>query len=83
MEKEIGKVIHYFDHVSAAVVALTDGLKIGDKVKFVRHDEELFEQEVKSIQIEHQSVTEAKKGQEVAIKVDQKAKTGTHVFKIE
>lgn len=46
MEKEIGKVTHYFDHVQAAVVALTGDLKIGDTVKFVRHDEEVFHQKI-------------------------------------
>lgn len=83
MEKEIGKVTHYFDHVQAAVVALTGDLKIGDTVKFVRHDEEVFHQKIESMQIEHKPVTEAKAGEEAAIKVDHKAKQGTTVYKIE
>ncbi|OGZ31738.1 MAG: hypothetical protein A3H02_01585 [Candidatus Niyogibacteria bacterium RIFCSPLOWO2_12_FULL_41_13] len=83
MEKEIGKVVHYFDHVQAAVVALTADLKIGDTVKFVRHDEEVFHQKVESMQIEHKAVTEAKAGEETAIKVEHKVKQGTIVYKIE
>lgn len=83
MEKEIGKVTHYFDHVQAAVVALTANLKIGDTVKFVRHDEEVFHQKVESIQIEHKPVNEAKAGEEAAIKVEHKVKQGTVVYKIE
>lgn len=83
MEKEIGKVIHYFGHVNAAVIALTADLKIGDTVKFIRHDEEVFHQKVESMQIEHKSITEAKAGDEVAIKVDHKVKEGTLVHKIE
>ena len=83
MEKEVGKVVHFFGHVNAAVIALTDDLKIGDTVKFVRHDEEVFHQKIESMQIEHKAVNEAKSGEEAAVKVDHKVKQGTKVYKIE
>ena len=82
MDKEIGKVIHYFDKAMVAVIRLTDGLKVGETVKFV-HGESEFSQPVESMEIEHKKIQSAKKGDEVAVKVEQKAKEGTKVYKVE
>lgn len=81
MAKEalIGKVIHYYDKIEVAVIALKKGLKVGDRVKFV-HGENSFEQAVSSMQLEHVQITEGKKGQEVAMKVDKVVKSGTLVY---
>ena len=81
MAKEdlIGKVIHYYDKIGVAVLELKKKLKVGDKVKFV-HGENSFEQVVESIQLEHVQISEGKKGQEVAIKVDKKVSSGTLVY---
>jgi putative protease len=75
----LGKVIHYFDKIGVAVVKLDKALKIGDKVKFV-HGEKEFEQVIESMQLEHEQISVGKKGQEVAIKVDQETKSGTLVY---
>ena len=82
MDKEIGKVIHYFDKAMVAVVRLTDGLKTGETVKFV-HGENEFTQTIDSMEVEHEKIQSAKKGDEVAVKVEQKAKEGTGVYKVE
>lgn len=79
-EKPTGKVTHFFDKISVAVVALDTSLKIGDKIKIGRKDN-FIEQEVKSMQIEHKLVEAAKKGQEVGLKVDAKVKAGDLVYK--
>lgn len=75
----IGKVNHYYDKIGVVVIMLKKGLKVGDKVKFV-HGENSFEQSVDSIQLEHVQITEAKKGQEIAIKVSKKVSSGTEVY---
>lgn len=80
-EKFIGKVTHYFPKVGAAIVKLEDNLRIGDKIKLKREEKE-FEQEVTSMQIEHKDIKEAKKGQEIGLKVEQKVKEGWEVYKI-
>jgi putative protease len=72
----IGKVIHYYDKIQVAVLKLDKSLKVGDKVKFVHGDRE-FEQTLESMQLEHKQVESGKKGQEVAVKVDKEAKSGT------
>ena len=74
-----GKVIHYYDKIGVAVVRLEKTLKIGDKVKFI-HGENDFEQTIESMQLEHAQVSQGKKGEEVAIKVDKETKLGTLVY---
>ncbi len=75
----LGTVIHYYDKIGVAVVKLSKGIKEGDSVKFVHGDKE-FEQSVASMQLEHEQIKSGKKGQEVALKVDQEVKSGTKVF---
>jgi len=82
MEKEIGKVIHYFDKASVAVIKLSDTLAVGDKVKFKKGEEE-FTETISSLQVEHEAIQSGKTGDEVAVKVSQKAKEGTTVYKEE
>lgn len=80
MDKDlVGKVVHYYDKIGVAVVALKKNLKVGDKVKFEKGDNS-FEQEVSSMQLEHKPITQGKSGQEVAIKIEQVAKEGAFVY---
>ena len=79
-KKPIGKVTHLFDKIKVAVVALDAGLKVGDKVKIGKNDR-FVELEVKSMQVEHEKIEKAKKGQEVGLKVKKGVKNGDLVFK--
>ena len=81
METEVGKVVHYYDKVGVAIVELSGKLAVGDTLKIKRGEDE-FDQEVTSMQIEHESVESAKKGDAVGIKVDQKTKEGALVYKV-
>ena len=74
-EQRIGKVVHFFDKISVAVVALESDLKVGDKVHFLGTKTD-FVQEISSMQVENQPVTDVMAGKEVAIKVDQPARKG-------
>jgi len=80
-ENRVGKVTHYFDRISVAVLGLTDKLRVGDTVHFLGHSTD-FKQEINSLQIEHQNVDEAKPGQDVALKVNQKVHPNDAVFKV-
>ena len=79
-EKEVGKVTHYFDHLSVGIIELQDALKVGDSIHIRGHSED-FMQTVDSIQIEHASVAEAKSGEIVGIKVIQKVHPHDKVYK--
>ena len=79
---KIGKVTHYYDKIGVAIVELDAGLAVGDKVKFIRGGEELFEQAVESIQVEHEKIEKAGKGDVVGIKAKEAMKEGAEVCKI-
>ncbi|MCD6471063.1 hypothetical protein J7K86_00850 [bacterium] len=80
-EKEIGKITHYFGKIGVAVIELSDELKVGDNIHIVGGNRD-FTQVVDSMQIEHQSINEAKSGDVVGLKVDQAVREGDKVFKI-
>ncbi|MBU1177022.1 MAG: hypothetical protein ABIG88_01565 [Patescibacteria group bacterium] len=79
-EKLIGKITHYFTNIGVAVVEVTTSkLSVGDKVhiKGVTSD---FEQNIDSMQVEHENVKVAKKGDAVGLKVDQQVREGDEVY---
>ena len=82
-DKRVGIVKHYFNKIGVAAVVFESDLSVGDKIKFVRNGQELFQQEVASIQKEHESMAKVKKGDDVGLKVDQPVKEGMEIFKID
>jgi hypothetical protein len=77
----IGSVTHYFTKIGVAVIELSDSLSVGDRLHFLgKHTD--FPQHVGSMQIEHEPVEQANKGNEVAIKVDQRVRRGDSVFRL-
>ena len=80
--KLIGKITHYFDHIGVAVIEVTDTLKVGDKIRIIGGEDTDFEQTVESMEVEHEKVQTAKKGDAFGLKVDQKVREGYHVYKI-
>lgn len=82
MAKSVGKVAHYYDKIGVAALVLTSPLAAGDTIKIKGHDKE-FTQTVSSMQINHKAVAKGKKGEDVAIKVEQPVKEKDEVFKVE
>lgn len=78
--KKVGEVTHYFGKPEVAVLRLSSKIKVGDTVKFMKGDEELFEQEIKSLEIDHEKVEKAGKGDDIAMKVKEKVHEGNEVF---
>ncbi len=81
-EKEIGRVTNYFSKIGVAVIKLTAPLNLGDEVR-IRGGTRDFQQRVESMQMEHQPIEEAAPGQEIALKLDQKARVNDKVYKVE
>ena len=79
-DTKIGNITHYYDKIGVAVVDILAPLKVGDKIKITGSTE--FEQEVGSMQIEHENIKKAKKGDQVGMKTDQPVKDKDEVFKI-
>jgi putative protease len=67
-EKEIGKVTHYYGHLSVGIVKLKAALSVGDTIHIKGHTTDIT-QPVDSIQIEHKDVPSAKKGDVIGLKV--------------
>lgn len=82
-DKKVGVVKHYFNKIGVAAIVFSSKLSVGDKVKFVRNAKELFQQEVVSIQKDHESIPTVKKGDDVGMKIDKPVGEGTEVFKIQ
>jgi len=81
-EKEIGFVSNYFSNISVVAVEITDGtVSVGDTLHFSGNTTD-YESTVESMQIEHESVTEAKQGDSVGLKVSERVRKGDKVYKI-
>jgi putative protease len=80
MEKEVGKISHYYDRISVAVVQLTGELKLGDEIHILGRVTD-FTQYVNSMEINHQKVESAGRGMEIALKVEDYAHRGDVIFK--
>lgn len=78
-DKKIGTVTHFFDKISVGSIKLNGKLKVGDKVR-IQGVTTNFEQGISEIQLEHKSIPEGKKGQEVGVKVNEKVREGDGVY---
>ena len=78
-ERVVAKVEHFFGHISVAAFKLKFPLKVGDVIHVKGHTTD-FVQRVDSMQIEHESVSKAKKGQDIGIRVKGKVRQGDTVF---
>ena len=81
-EKEVGKITHFFSKISVAVIELKDTIKVGDELRFEGATTD-FSQKVDSMQIEQDSIQEAKAGQEIGMKVKDRVREGDLVYKVE
>ncbi|MBI2042166.1 MAG: hypothetical protein HYT21_00205 [Candidatus Nealsonbacteria bacterium] len=80
-DKLIGKISHYFGNIGVAVIDLSDKLKEGEEIRIVGGETD-FTQEAKSIEVDRKKVKEAKNGESVGLKVEQKVREGYKVFKV-
>jgi len=79
--QEVGKATHYFSKINVAVIELTASLSVGDKIR-VQGPTTNFEQTVQSMQIEHENVKTAQKGQSVGLKLDERIRENDTVYKV-
>jgi len=80
--EKIGEVTHYFPHVNAAAIKLLkSGLKVGDSVYIKGHTTD-FKERVLSIQLDHATIPEGKRGQEIGLLVKSRVRQGDKVYRI-
>ncbi len=80
-EELIGRVSHWYRKIGVIGVILSGHLAVGDTIHVWGHTTD-FEQEVTSMQILHQDVSEARPGDSVGIKVAHRARVGDRVYKV-
>lgn len=80
MEKLIGKITHYFGKIDVGIIKIENGeLNVGDTIHIKGHTSD-FTQQISSMQIEHEQIQKAKKGDDIGIKVDQKVHEHDEVY---
>ena len=80
--KKIGEVFHFFGKIGVAAIRLTDGsVAVGDTVQ-IQGPTTNLEQTVEELQIEHATVSNARQGQEVGMKVRDRVREKDFVFTV-
>lgn len=77
----LGKVEDYFAHINVIALTLKGPLSTGDTIRVKGHTTDLI-QKVDSMQMEHLSVSAAKSGDGVGIKISGRCRRGDKVYKI-
>jgi putative protease len=81
-KKLVGKISHYFSKIGVGVIELSDELKIGDRIS-IEGATTKVEQDVRSMQVEHEEVKSAGPGDAIGMKVDQRVREGDLVYKLD
>lgn len=77
---EIGRITHFFSKINVAIIELKAPLNVGDTIA-IKGPNTDFEQVVDSMQIEHENVQHAEKGQSIGLKVAQRVRETDAVYK--
>jgi len=80
-EEVVGHVSDFFARPVVAGIEMTGSLKLGDKIHIVGHTTDL-EMVIDSMQVDNASVSEAKTGQAVGIKVPDRVRRGDTIYKV-
>lgn len=75
-------MVHYYTHISVAVVELSAPLEVGDEIA-VKGTTTDFTQKVDSMEIEHEKVDRAEAGESIGLKVIDHAREGDIVYRLE
>lgn len=80
-ETLIGKVVHFYNKIGVAVLALSGELKNGETLHFSGKSTN-FNQTAGSLQVEHRPIQTAQAGADVGLKTDQPVREGDLVYKV-
>ena len=81
-EEEVGVIVKFFAKPSVAAIKITKGtIKKGDILKYKGHTTD-FNEEVSSMEIDNQPVNEAKVGDLIGVKVEERVREKDIVYKV-
>ncbi len=76
----IGRVSHYYSHLSVAAISLSAPLAVGERIHIHGHSTD-FVQAVSSMEVDHRKVERAAPGQDVALLVDDHVREHDLIFR--
>jgi hypothetical protein len=77
----VGVVTHYFDRIGVAVILLDQELYLDDWI-LLQGPRTSVEQQVYSLQVNHEAIDKGQAGEEIALKVEDVVREGDEVFLI-
>lgn len=80
-ELEVGRVSDFFAHPYVAGIDLTRPVKLGDTIHIQGHTTDII-LKVNSMQIDRVNVSEARGGDSIGIKVEERVRHGDRVYKV-
>ena len=81
-EEQVAVIVKFFSKPSVAALQVTDGsIKTGDTLRYVGHTTD-FTEVVTSMEIDNQSVEEAKAGDLIGVKVKERVRENDKVYKV-
>ncbi|MEW6675549.1 MAG: translation elongation factor-like protein [Nitrospirota bacterium] len=81
MELKAGVITHFYKKIGVAVLDLSEPLQVGDTIRILGRTTDIT-QKVESMQIEHQNVERAEKGQCIGLKVQGDVREKDLVYKV-
>ena len=81
-EHKVGEISHYFGEIGVAGVDVTGEIHVGDTIHVAGHTSD-FSQTVGSIEIDHQHVDAATRGDSIGIEVSERARVPDAVFVVD
>lgn len=82
VKKDIGHIVNYYSKVKAAEIRIWDDLAIGDRIMIQGRTTGSVTHTIDSMQIEGESVSEVKRGCNVAIAIPTKLRENDFVYKL-
>jgi len=81
-EEQVAVIVKFFAKPSVAALEVTGGtIKKGDLLRYKGHTTD-FTEEVRSMEVDNQSVDEAKQGDMVGVKVKERVRENDNVYKV-
>src|SRR4030043_1701346 len=81
MEVEVGRITHFYKKIGVAVLELSGPLQVGDTIHISGTTTDLT-LKVEYMQMEHQNIQRAEKGQDIGLKLNGEVKEKDIVYKV-
>jgi translation elongation factor EF-Tu-like GTPase len=78
--REVGVVSHFFNKINVAIIEIKDTISVGDRI-IIKGPTTDLEQTIDSMEIEHEKVQQAKAGQSIGMKVNDRVREKDVVYK--